>query len=408
MVTPKTFVQQVPRQQLEKMLEWAGVSAQSVGEIDFTQKPQRRAEQLLAVLDASDAKSRETFHAAVEEIEQLRDEQGWRALRSVAVGYLLEPEEFDKLEDVRAAAIEVLVRDPRVFERVLAAQYADRSRGGRMWSGFAVATGDRASALDDQVALARFAAEVQEILPLDPPGGRCKVDCFDRIVRDPLTEEISCCVQATIYQEDRPTREPRFEDDQTVVAETRRPVHEGAIIHDQTTGDVDVIAKGGSTIRDKIAAAYSSFLGQGEDNVAPVKRRAVDLARLHEDRTFEIRAEDGVEAVKIERLKLLGPQGSGFAVTLEASASIIEDATIHELARSTFGTGSPIGRRGWRIVQASLRVVFAPVDGERKRKAVKVELGLPNRTNLRNQTERHRLIANTLLERWGLYASDED
>ena len=53
---------------------------------------------------------------------------------------------------------------------------------------------------------------------------------------------------------------------------------------------------------------------------------------------------------------------------------------------------------------AKLRVVFEPERKGRAEKRVMVELKAPDRSNLRDQTERHRLIAETLLARWGLYA----
>ena len=111
----------------------------------------------------------------------------------------------------------------------------------------------------------------------------------------------------------------------------------------------------------------------------------------------------GKKTAEIERLRLAGPHSDGFMVTLETGGGLTDDGSIHEQARCLLGPGAPIGRPGWRVISAGLRVTFAPEAGAKRRKSVRVELALPNRTNLRDQTERHRLIGGKLLERWGLY-----
>jgi hypothetical protein len=55
------------------------------------------------------------------------------------------------------------------------------------------------------------------------------------------------------------------------------------------------------------------------------------------------------------------------------------------------------------VTGATIRVVFEPEGKSRREKSVGVELKLPDGSNLRDQTRYHRLIAETLLERWGLY-----
>ena len=77
---------------------------------------------------------------------------------------------------------------------------------------------------------------------------------------------------------------------------------------------------------------------------------------------------------------------------------------LYTCAARWFGRYGPPGGRGWRVLSAKLRVVFEPERKGRAEKRVIVELKAPDRSNLRDQTERHHLIAETLLARWGLYA----
>ena len=75
---------------------------------------------------------------------------------------------------------------------------------------------------------------------------------------------------------------------------------------------------------------------------------------------------------------------------------------LYACAARWFGRYGPPGGHGWRVLAAKLRVVFEPEKGGRAEKRVMVELKAPDRSNLRDQTERHRLIAETLLARWYL------
>ena len=78
---------------------------------------------------------------------------------------------------------------------------------------------------------------------------------------------------------------------------------------------------------------------------------------------------------------------------------------LYACAARWFGQYGPPSGSGWRVLSAKLRVVFEPEKESRAEKRVIVELKVPDRSNLRDQTEQHHLIAETLLARWGLYTN---
>ena len=55
-------------------------------------------------------------------------------------------------------------------------------------------------------------------------------------------------------------------------------------------------------------------------------------------------------------------------------------------------------------MHAKLRIIFHPEASGRREKVVNVELRMPNASNLKNQTFRHRLVSEKYIERWGLAA----
>ncbi len=55
-------------------------------------------------------------------------------------------------------------------------------------------------------------------------------------------------------------------------------------------------------------------------------------------------------------------------------------------------------------MQAALRVVFYPEPNQTRERVVTIELRAPNGSNLRDQTQRHQIISQKYLARWGLVA----
>ena len=111
-------------------------------------------------------------------------------------------------------------------------------------------------------------------------------------------------------------------------------------------------------------------------------------------------------SAEVERLTLID-QAEGLIVMLAVASGVVDTGALHERATRAFAERSPLGRGGWRIIGADIRVTFAPETENGRPKRVLVKLGLPNKSNLRDQTERHRVIARKLMSRWGLYLDDD-
>src|SRR5690606_4829484 len=108
-------------------------------------------------------------------------------------------------------------------------------------------------------------------------------------------------------------------------------------------------------------------------------------------------------SVHVDKLIVAAPGEKGGLVTLERRSSDPSAGDVYDAAREWLEGRNPIGRPGWRIIHARLRVAFHPEREGARAKVVAVEFTSPNRSNLRDQTEAHRLIAHTLVTRWNLY-----
>ena len=90
--------------------------------------------------------------------------------------------------------------------------------------------------------------------------------------------------------------------------------------------------------------------------------------------------------------------GGRFArVTIETD----EDTNIHAASARWFGDGDPLLRPEWRVTQAKLRITFHPEANGKREKSINVELRAPNGSNLKDQTQRHQLVSEKYLLRWG-------
>lgn len=144
------------------------------------------------------------------------------------------------------------------------------------------------------------------------------------------------------------------------------------------------------------------------DPASPLLLRALDLSSLGTDRPFDIRPEDWVEATSLEKLTLLGPSSAGLRVSFSGVATLLGDETLPAPIDRCLAPRSPLTLPGWRVTDAEMRIVCAPEPGSKRGRTSRLRLSIPNRTNLRDFTDRHRLLVDGLPARRGLYAAIDD
>jgi hypothetical protein len=166
---------------------------------------------------------------------------------------------------------------------------------------------------------------------------------------------------------------------------TKRPVIEAVICCDPATGILEVVSKGGRTLRKEIAQSFSARLLDSESALTPVRSRDFDLDRLKRPMSFPTDPSDGIKSVEVTLLRLRNAAGRFGRVTLEVDG---EHAAIGGASAAWFGDFDPLRRPEWRVMQAKLRIAFHPEGHGKRAKAITVELRTPNGSNLRDQTRR--------------------
>jgi hypothetical protein len=363
---------------------------------DWNAAPAKLLACLKAAIEALPDAQRERVFDDFERTDQLTDDIGQCSLLALAEpdGALLR--RFQSCHGRQARGLLALLANEEAFDHALATAYAERMRSGRSWSGYQVSGSATPSSNSADIEL--LETDLRALFgELDGSGRKLKIDMFERrtcSVRGGPTARVT---HYTVYVEGLPESSVEFERDEPK-RRTRRPVIEAAICFEPETGILDIMSKGGKDTREGIARSFAIRLMGSDQELQPVRRRDFELDRLKRAMPFPTDPADGIKSVTVTLLRLSSIGGRFARVTIETD----EDTDIHAASARWFGDGDPLPRSEWRVTQAKLRITFHPEANGKREKAINVELRAPNGSNLKDQTQRHQMVSEKYLLRWGL------
>jgi hypothetical protein len=326
--------------------------------------------------------------------EMLADEVGQLAIRSLFSEDAPFVLAFERMDNSEARTLAALAENEALFRRALVARLADRLRTGRSWSGFRVfPTAGAVSA----TGLASFEADLRAIFKkLDGSGRQLSIDTF---VRDrPGTS--GRFTQYTVFIEGLPQASNEFEANR-LVPRTRRPVFEAALCHDAAAGTIDVVCKGGRSVRLEIARAFMQRLLGSQSDPTVVRLRYVNLDGLKFRMPFASDPGDGMRRVAVILLRLHDADESFGRITLEVGSEA-GDEDIWTRGGEWFEDSNPLTQANWSVTQAKLRIEFYPEKEDGPAKIVTVDLRTPHGTNLKDLPRHQAAVIEKNLLRWGL------
>lgn len=330
----------------------------------------------------------ERVYADFEQVHQLCDDVGQRALRTMFEGDLAA---FDALDGNEARGLSVLVSNPCAFRRASSTAYSERFYNGRSWSRYYVAQPSLPSEASE--TMAAFEAELKELfIDFDGSGRKIMVESFE------VPNDASPLKMYSIYVESSPLSNIEFAENGPERI-SRRPVIEATVCFNMAEATIDIVAKGGRPTRDAIGEAFVRHLLASDAELLPVSRRMFRLDRLRHQIVFETDPQDGIKHVRVTALRLRDLTDTASRITIETTNAL---QGIHAVAEGWFGDANPLQRGNWQIEQARLQIVFHPDHDGGREKRVLIELRAPNGSNLKEQERRHELISSKYLLRWGL------
>jgi hypothetical protein len=321
-----------------------------------------------------------------ERVTAMADEAGQAAIYSVAES----PGPLDALQNAHDRALWMFLNDIARFRHAEEVRFTDERRRGRMWDGF---IGEPSLALRrDAASVDAFKAAIRDRFQ----SNNVHVDIFDR--HRPTFEGADCAlVQATVYREGRPDDFLEFVNG-ALDRRPRRPVFEAAITYEPATGVIEVVANDREN-REDLVRLFSRDLLATEFGEERLPLRKYDLDVLEEPFAFPTDPGDGIESVRVNHLRLMPIDGVGERVTIECMRQATQ--SIWQMAQEHFDDNNPL-LGGWIITQAKLTIRFHPEKGSGRGKTLPLTITMPHGCDLKDRTERERMIGDKYLRRWGI------
>ncbi len=377
-----TFIRNTPATSLRVYFEHSGLP---LTEFDWdAPEPEIRKHLPLAVDDMDDAAKARVMNDG-ERVTAMTDEPGQAAIYSVAQ----DSEHLDTLQNAHDRALWMFLNDAVAFRHAEEVRFTDERRRGRMWDGFVAEPNlllhREATAID------AFKAAIRERFQ----SNNVHIDIFDR--HRPTFDGAECAlVQATIYREGRLDDFLEFVNG-TLDRRPRRPVFEAALTYEPGTGVIEVVGNDRES-REDLVRLFARDLLATEFRQEKVPLRRFDLQGLLHPFAFPTDAGDGIESVRVNHLRLMPMDTVGERVTLECMRQATQ--TIWQMAQDRFGPNNPLNG-GWVVTQVKLTIRFHPEPGSRRGKTLPLTITMPHGCDLKDRTERERMIGEKYLRRWG-------
>jgi hypothetical protein len=352
-----------------------------------------------SVLEAITGRAGETngIVASLERVHLMANEAGDRAMTAACSVNLGLRRRLHSQPSHQERAFWLLEQEPALFVHAEEIRDTDQFWGsGRRWTGF---LGPRNTwPLLDGEELDLFKGRIETAFrAYDGSGTNVAVEAFERGPTHVGRQGEGRVCQVLVYLEGLPAVSTEFAE-AGVVRRNVRPAVELALVYAPDTGAIDVVAQCGRELREAVAKAFAEELFPAAGGVEPVRLRQVDLTGLSVERPLPVDPEDGISSARLLALRI-SPDGPEGRVTLEIGTK--SKRTLHEAARSWFDSGDPLAHQP-AITKARLSIKFEPPPGRSRGRSLQVELTVPYGCNLRDRSDKERLVGEKYLRRWGL------
>lgn len=356
----------------------------------------RSFEKVIASLPQTEAAS---VWRELAQIDDLADEVGQNVIFGMAAGRADLCNCLYAAVNQHARALELFLFDKRLFERALDHAAIGRDRYGRSWSAFNL--GSLVQAMDDETLKHELSLLLPAILAPVPGKEPAVIVEIDRTSEQDEKGETTQILNIVVYVEG-PVQSHLVIRDGDLMTDHLRPALRSGIVFDPREGALDIIAKGGKQVRERIALAFARAC-TGSDAIDSVPLREFDLTPLKRGIFFPVDAADPIESIWLEEIELHGVVDGQPRMVLKRPPRRKELADDWTRRRSWLGVPADVIKSPLtKIHRAVIAVRFHPAFGERQAKTLPVIITCPNRCNLREHTERERLMLQKYLPLWGL------
>jgi len=339
---------------------------------------------LLRAVDAMHDAERLRVMNDADRVGAMTDEAGQAALYSISNAADI----LDSLENGHARALWMFLKDPAGFGHAEEVRYADDRRYGRMWDGFECLPG--LTVPRDGDPYTAFKAAIATHFDTK----HVEVEICDRS-RPSLDGEDAALIQVAIYREGRAGDRRAFVDGK-LDRLPFRPVVEAAITYEPASGTIEVVAQARETREDLVRLFAEHMLGAPFDgDRIPIRQYSLD--HLLQPFDFPTDVEDNIGSVKVSLLRLMPYETQAERVTLECMRGA--ERSIWQMAEARFCDNDPLAG-GFKVTQARFTIKFHATPGVRGGRTLPVTISMPKGCDLKDRTDRERLVGEKYLKRW--------
>ena len=344
-----------------------------------------------SIWNISDEEIKTHLFEIIERIHEMIDELGQAAIQSQPL--IVSNDNFHNLKSDHARCLWAIQNHPLEFQKAEFCASSDYKRKSREWSSFVAPQGREVHASKENIEeFKQLALEQFNI------SKKIKVDLFDRIKIDYNNKEI-VVFQLVAYHDGLHKSIQTFEQEE-VVTKFISSVNEFSISYEPHSGIIEVISDSKEN-RGKLAKAFANAFLKSKDDIGEIMIKKYDLSKLRSAYDFmkDVDGTDLIDEVKVTMLKL-GTASGKSSTTLEAPFT--SQSTIYEFAAKSFASNNPLQNPAFEIRRAKLSIRFKSTDKKPRGELLHVAITNPNGCDLKDRSEKQKMIGNKYLERWGL------
>ena len=398
----QTFLRQVEPSTIDRFLELYG-NGQSV---DWQQSTAVVANDVLDALKDDD-----WAISALENCELIAANGGRDLLRSAGHRRPELMPGVDNLDvNAETCAVWLATQNREVFDDIVSAAHALKGLGTRSWDAFRIIHRDQVTAaISDVLRLGYFKVATEHLLKRYnkqvPAFRSLSIGQFEYAVPSQSSHSRRPWTQFNVYAQTAPVTHEIL-----VSGKLRRVplpgLYRASIIFDPTRSTIEVVAKGGRTVRDELVNAFCKIFLPSDVSIERLARRQINFELFASKPLFDLRPQDSVSYCVVDEIRLVPPGSEAGLITVECKRQAGRIRDVYTSAATWFGGAYPIGKKGWQIVGIRLRLTFKPDRIGKSARIVTIELKSPMGTTLRENTDADHAVAEKLFRRWRIFGPE--
>lgn len=309
-------------------------------------------------------------------------------------------------------AVWLATQNREIFDHIVSAAHALKGLSTRSWDAFRFTGREQVTAaIGDAVRLGEFKVASEHVLKQHkrrvPAYRSLSIDHFEYAVPSRSSHSHRPCAQINIYAQTAVQTHEILVNDQL----RRVPLpglYRASIIFDPTRSTIDVVAKGGRSVRDDLVDAFCRTFFPTDVSTERLARRQINFELFASKPSFDLKPHDTVSDCVVDEIRLVPPGSEGGLITLECKRQAGRIRDVYTSAARWFADGSPIGKGGWQIVGIRLRLTFKPDRIGKSSRIVTIELKSPMGTTLRENTDADHAVAEKLFRRWRIFGPEAE